>query len=113
VRKALCLFLFCLAVNLSAQSVTISEQKLNELTQILTQYVSITNDLKASVDVLNSTLADSKKRTDDLQSGFDQYKQSTDALLKRVDLDEKIILWGGGGLLAVIVVETIILLVNH
>ena len=70
-RIGVLLVLLLLAGGLSAQSVVISQDKLDELTKILASYMQITEKLSAS-------LTNSEKRINDLETGFTAYKQIVD-----------------------------------
>lgn len=68
------LLVLLLSIPLWGQSVTISQEKLNELIQILQQYNTITQQLKTSLDNSQASISA-------LQLGFNQYKQEVDAVL--------------------------------
>lgn len=73
-RVVVVLLLVLAASVLQAQSVTISQEQLAELTAILKDYVRITEMLEAS-------LASSERRTTALETGFEAYKQTVDSEL--------------------------------
>lgn len=79
--------LVLMATNLSAQSVTISQDKLNELIAILQDYGKITDNLQALSDSYD-------KRTTSLEAGFQAYKQVVDTeLLPKAKAQETEIVW--------------------
>ena len=70
-----------------AQSVTISQEKLDELMQILQQYNTITQQLKISLDSSQASISA-------LQLGFNQYKQEVDTvLIPKAKAQESEIFW--------------------
>lgn len=101
------LALLLLASSLSAQSVTISQAKWDELLAILATYGQIPPQL----DKLGTQLTDLQtsfgQRINDLQTGFDQYKQEVDTvLIPKAKTLESDVFWmklglGGLGILAV------------
>lgn len=104
-RSVVAILLFsCLAIGLSAQSATISKEKLDELIQLLAVYGQIPpqldklgsrlDDLGSQLEAQGTKLADLRtsldQRTSDLQSGFDQYKKVVDTeIMPRLERDER------------------------
>lgn len=68
-RRCVVILLLLVAAGAWAQSVTISQSKLDELTGILQDYVRITQQLQTSLD-------NSQKRIDALQVGLTQYENT-------------------------------------
>jgi cell division protein FtsB len=95
VRKiAVCLVLILLASNLWAQSVTISQEKLDELMGILQTYMQETEKLSAS-------LTSSEAQISDLQTGFAAYKQEVETvLIPKAKAQETTIVWMEWGMAA-------------
>jgi len=75
-----------MVASLSAQSVTISPTKLDELIQILLDYEQITDKLQQSLD-------NSETRINDLESGFGQYKKTVEEELlpRALALERKVV----------------------
>ena len=110
------ILMLLLTVNLSAQSVTVSQSKLDVLTQILTEYETIVPELQA-------LSTDLKQRTSSLESGFDQYKKTVDETLvpkalkleadvKQLKLFNTILGWGLMSTIVAVIVETAIILLK-
>ena len=110
-KIAVCLVLILLASNLSAQSVTISQEKLDELLAILTTYGQIPPQLDKLGTQLKDLQTNFDQRINDLQTGFTAYKQVVDTeLLPKAKAQETTIVWmewGMGALAAVLAGVTV------
>ena len=106
---------------LSAQSVTISQAKLDELTGILQTYMQATETLKTTLDnsqktikSLQESLTNSQTQIDALQSGFDQYKQTVEGeLLPKAKALESDVFWlkiglGAAGVVGLVAIVAVI-----